>query len=512
MAAGEEVLDPGQDRVGIGEPGRVVRAVDLEQPRARDVVAEVPAALHRNGVLAGMDDEGRRGDRRQDRPDVDPERRFECRARHPRAGAHALQHSELAYRPHRRQQTFECCTAAPRRADGAAELLQAGDLLRRRRVVLTQFGKKARPQLGRVAVDVVPPGEAGERERAVEDQRPRSLRSFCREDHGGRTALAHTEDGRFCKADGVDDRLDLGRSLFEQTNFRDGVRQPDPRLVEHEDPTERGELLEEGLELGQGPKQLDVGGHRPDEDELDRPVAEHLIRQAQIAARCVRRFRHSMSVVIPGATTPDFGALRAASAHRTAAAPWSTRHSAPMGAYATVDSTRSARSAPRAVSWPARRPASSGRTALRGSAKRVRSTGPGTSALVWKPSPPHRSAAAPRAACTRARTVAVSSAWPAEASAVTGNIRARRSTRSSSGPDSRPRYRRRTSEGQTQSRSWAGAHGQGLAARTSWNRAGYCTVPSALASRTSPSSSGVRSASSRLAPHSGASSRKRTPK
>jgi len=27
-----------------------------------------------------------------------------------------------------------------------------------------------------------------------------------------------------------------------------------------------------------------VGDHRPDEDELDRPVAEHLIRQAEIAA------------------------------------------------------------------------------------------------------------------------------------------------------------------------------------------------------------------------------------
>ena len=54
----------------------------------------------------------------------------------------------------------ECRTAAPPRADGAAEFLDAGDLLRRRRVVLTQLGKVARPQLGRVALDVVPPGVA----------------------------------------------------------------------------------------------------------------------------------------------------------------------------------------------------------------------------------------------------------------------------------------------------------------------------------------------------------------
>ena len=87
------------------------------------------------------------------------------------------------------------------------------------------------------------------------------------------------------EADGVHDGLDLGRSLFKQTNFRDGVRQPDPSLVEQKDPTERGELIEEGLELGHGPEQLDVADDRPDEDKLDRPVAEHLIRQAQIAAR-----------------------------------------------------------------------------------------------------------------------------------------------------------------------------------------------------------------------------------
>ena len=50
-----------------------------------------------------------------------------------------------------------------------------------------------------------------------------------------------------------------------------------------------------------------MGDDRPDEDKLDRPVAEHLIRQAQIAARCVRRVRHGMSVLLSSATTPDFG-------------------------------------------------------------------------------------------------------------------------------------------------------------------------------------------------------------
>ena len=145
--------------------------------------------------------------------------RFECRPRHPRAGAHALQHGELAHRPDRREQNFGCRTAAPRRADGAADFLHAGDLLRRRRVVLTQLGKEARPQLGRVAIEVVPAGAGHERERAVEDQRPRSLRSFCREHDGLRAALAHTEDDGLSEADGVHDGLDLGRSIIQRANF-----------------------------------------------------------------------------------------------------------------------------------------------------------------------------------------------------------------------------------------------------------------------------------------------------
>ena len=58
------------------------------------------------------------------------------------------------------------------------------------------------------------------------------------------------------------------------------------------------------LNSGSGPGQLDVADERPDEDELDRPVAEHLIRQAEIAAGCVRRFRHGMSVLLSSATTP----------------------------------------------------------------------------------------------------------------------------------------------------------------------------------------------------------------
>jgi hypothetical protein len=50
-----------------------------------------------------------------------------------------------------------------------------------------------------------------------------------------------------------------------------------------------------------------MAGERPDEDELDGPVAEHLIRQAEIAALGVPRFWHRTErIAMPGATTADF--------------------------------------------------------------------------------------------------------------------------------------------------------------------------------------------------------------
>ena len=293
MAAGEKLLDHGQDPVGIGEPG-VVPALDFEQPRTGDVVGEVPAALYRNDFVAGVDDQGGNGDRRQDRPHINPKPRFERRARHPRAGAHALHHCERADRPHRRQQSFGRLAAAPRRDGGAAPSLPAGELLHRGRVDLTQLVHEARPQLGRIAVQVIPAVGEGVRGGAVKNQRPRSLRSCCREEDGGRAAIARPEKHRSFEAGGVHDSLDLGRPIVQRANMRDRVRQPGAGLVEQKDATERGEPLEEGHKFGHGPVQLDVAGERPGKDELDRPVPKHLIRQAQIAAGCVRRFRHGI--------------------------------------------------------------------------------------------------------------------------------------------------------------------------------------------------------------------------
>lgn len=108
--------------------------------------------------------------------------------------------------------------------------------------------------------------------------------------------------------------------------------------------------------------------------------------------------------------------------------------------------------------------------------RRSRSQVPGTSAFVPHGVPASLVLAATRAAATRAATVAVdsTSAPPARSTRDTGRTSTWTSTRSSSGPDSRAKYRRRTSGLHEHSSPLPipRPHGHGLAASTSWKRAG----------------------------------------
>ena len=61
------------------------------------------------------------------------------------------------------------------------------------------------------------------------------------------------------------------------------------------------------------PEQFGVAEYRPDEDELDRPVAEHLIRQTEIATLGVRRFWHGPErIAMRGLRLRTLAQLRAA--------------------------------------------------------------------------------------------------------------------------------------------------------------------------------------------------------
>ena len=128
-------------------------------------------------------------------------------------------HRELAYRADRRCADAGCHTAAPPGAHGAAAFLEAGELLDRRRVVLTQLGKESRPQLGRVAIHVFPPREAPIRDGAVKDQRAHSLGPRCRKHHGDRSTVTQTGHDGLAEADRVHDSLDLGSSLLQRADF-----------------------------------------------------------------------------------------------------------------------------------------------------------------------------------------------------------------------------------------------------------------------------------------------------
>ncbi len=302
MAAGEKLLDLGQD------PCRDRRArargplPSTSSNRAPGMwSARYRPALHRNDFVAGMDDQGGHGDRRQDRPHIDPKPRFERRARHPRAGAHALHHCELADRPHRRQQSLERLAAAPRRA--AARHKPASGRAAAPRAcsphpARARGAPAARPDRGRSH----PSRRRRSTRRAGKNQRPRSLRSCCREDDGGRAALARPEKHRLSKpAASMTASISAARSSSVRT-CGTGSDSPTPALSNRRMRQNVASRSKKATNSGTVQYSSMWLANDPAEDELDRPVPEHLIRQAQIATRCVRCFRHGMSVLRPGAS------------------------------------------------------------------------------------------------------------------------------------------------------------------------------------------------------------------
>jgi hypothetical protein len=115
-----------------------------------------------------------------------------------------------------------------------------------------------------------------------------------------RTAEREADARRVARAERLaDQRHEIQRqTLFELQDELRHLSRFTFLIIRYDRKTIREQGVHEGLEFGQGPEQLDVADEWPGEHELDRPVAEHLIRQAQIAAGCVRRFRHGLSVLL----------------------------------------------------------------------------------------------------------------------------------------------------------------------------------------------------------------------
>jgi hypothetical protein len=181
--------------------------------------------------------------------------------------------------------SHRCPTGSGRRG----RFPHSGNLLHRRHIAFTQlgggFGTRARSSAGSHWTSSHP-REAEGRIRAGEDQRPGSLRSCRRENNGRKSAVIYTENNGASEADGVHDSLDLSRFIIYRANMRDRVRQPDPALS---NTTTRQNVASSSK------KALISGIVQPTsmwltngpEDQIDRPIAEHPIRQTQIGARCV---------------------------------------------------------------------------------------------------------------------------------------------------------------------------------------------------------------------------------
>ncbi len=139
----------------------------------------------------------------------------------------------------------------------------------------------------------------------------------------------------------------------------------------------------------------------------------------------------------------------------------------PRPGWRSPSPNRNTRSYPRPVNRPARTALSSSSASPRPGRQERRTTDPGTCDEHRHGVPHQRRAERSRASSTRSRTSALASPCGAADVNIDGSSAAtstRMSTRSSNGPDNRPRYRRRTPAGHVQSTSRDAAQGHGFAA------------------------------------------------
>ena len=128
---------------------------------------------------------------------------------------------------------------------------------------------------------------------AHEHQSVRAIRVCRRENHGHAAALRVAEQRRRLGSRSVHDganvvhtRLD-GRKVME----RHLIRQPGPALVEQDQPRERRDVSQHPSERRVLPRHLEVGDPAGHVHDVDRPLTQHLIGNADIAGVRIERLR-----------------------------------------------------------------------------------------------------------------------------------------------------------------------------------------------------------------------------
>ena len=171
-------------------------------------------------------------------------------------------------------------------------------------------GGVARALLARRRPRVVVVRVAALRVAAVEDERPRPARVRRREEDAQRPALRVAEQRRRLGAGGVHHGADVVHARVEVGQADGAVGEPGPALVEADQPRERAEPLEDPRAPRMLPVDLEVREEPGHEDEVERPVARDLVRDADVAAprvadrrRAAVRDAHRANVVPRGRRT-----------------------------------------------------------------------------------------------------------------------------------------------------------------------------------------------------------------
>ena len=282
--SGQELLHLAEHRVGVADPGQVVAARELHDARAGDSRADHGRLVRRrHQVLAGgsprcgavtetcvlpVEDERRDMDGREHRADVD-----------------------LAVHPMQRDRCARARRVAEERAPPLPVTLVARQARRRDRRV-----DRVRPavfDLPERLLELLARDHpsSGPGERAVEHECERPLGMGRGEQRAHRAALGDTEQRRALGARRVHHRANVADPLLEDRKLvhRHPVGETHAALVEQQQPRERGEAVEEPSLSRILPGELDVTHPTGNEDEVDRPLAEDLVGDVDVAALRVPR-------------------------------------------------------------------------------------------------------------------------------------------------------------------------------------------------------------------------------
>src|SRR6266550_4318210 len=279
----QKLLDLGEQAVLVSCPEQVLVTGKLDEACAGDLRREPAALVNRYIPVAGPgEDERRDANGRKDETRVDlrvhPQECGRCsRARAPpQAGRVPLDQSRILVR------------RVVREVEAGAPV--AFDLRDRLEPLLERRCPRIVNRLNAL-------GECSD-----EDKRTRALRIRRSEEDGHAAAFRVPEQCGVLRPDCVEDGAHVVHPLLErrQPVGRNPVGHPCPALVEEDQSGERRQALEKARRLRLFPQELDVRDPAGDVDEVERPVADDLVGDVDIATLRVSGLRrHRLPLWLP---------------------------------------------------------------------------------------------------------------------------------------------------------------------------------------------------------------------